>query len=220
MSIQLYNAFVDILKLPYHKNDHSTSGKREVRHEHVVADVLERQGFKPVTLAKNIKREVMKAYKKNDDPSILPDIPAGTFIVQPCGTQSYPDMAVRDFNSQFYLVECKSIEKGGTPMWNDNPASHAKGIYILGSKYYNQNTAFLGKDVFPEKMLEILERRAIEQAELDARFNAELAAADCYNRGWKANCRTQHNQAGAGANYFTHPDIKKCEQAVLEFVSQ
>jgi len=220
MGMVLKTAILDILKLPYHKNDHSTSGKREDRHEYVIADVLSKHGFKQHVLSKNIKRKDMAAFKKTEDPSVLPDIPPGSYVVQPCGSQSYPDLLVRDFDGTYYCLECKSTKTGGTPMWNDNPASHPNGIYILTAESYNRTTCFKGSDVFPSTMLEILERRAAEQAILDAKFNAELAAADCYNRGWKANCRTQHNQAGEGANYFTHPDLERCEQAVLEFVSK
>lgn len=220
MSIQLYNAFQDIRNLPYHKNDHSTSGKREDRHEYVVAESFVKHGFTQVSLSNNIKRKDIQSFKKTEDSSVLPDILPGSIVLQPCGSQSYPDILLRDFDGTYYCIECKSTKSGGTPMWNDNPASHQNGLYILSSGSYNKTTFFKGSDVFPQAMLEILEKRAIAQAELDARFNAELAAADCYNRGWKANCRLQHNQAGDGANYFTHPDIIKCEEAVLEFVKQ
>lgn len=211
MSIQLYNAFVDILKLPYHKNDHSTSGKREDKHEYIVAETLEKHGFVKTEFVTKLTKGFSKLYKNsNYDNNLWPEIPIGSLVLQPCGTQSYPDILVRDFNGEYYVLECKSSAKRPFPMWNDSAPANPNGIYIFTYKNTDSTTIFLGKDVITAEELATFKLQLEEFRQIEKKYGISAS-------GFKLNCRPQYNQKG---NLMTHPDRSKREQAVLDFVKQ
>jgi len=224
MSNELYEGMKQILKLPYFKNEHAHSGKYTQGHEQVVSKVLTHSGFKEIHRSKfpKLKKNILKKWEETEDISILnnvlPDMEEGSYILQPAGTQSFPDILLKDFGSRFVFIECKSITSGGTPMWNDN-LPKPKAIYILSSGKENATTVFLGKDVITESTINTQKEMIKKIKELVNNFKHQTSEQDIYKRGWYIKVRPQNFQEGGAAqtNYFTHPDRILCENNVLEY---
>jgi len=75
---------------------------------------------------------------------------ADFFVMQPYGSQNYPDFIVFT-KKNVYLIESKFVSgKAKKPVWNGN-LPKADGIYIFGSFYEQKVTFFLGNDVLANK---------------------------------------------------------------------
>jgi len=238
MSVELKQVFEEILKMPFFENEPSRSGKTINGHEDAISIRFEDQGFKKLNNSDypRLKKNVSEKWAKTKfDPDFIKDIsdtkwktkknttfgdmPLGSFIEQPAGTQSFPDFLVRDFDGRFIAVEAKSGKNGVHPMWNDN-LPHPGAIYILSSGKLNKTTVFNGSDVISDEMVELrneLNQKLKEVMEWGRTKSVEL---DDHNRGWDLKFRTQNFQGRGKAktNYFTHPDRETCETNVLEFV--
>ena len=145
-------------------------------------------------------------------------MPPGSYILQPANSQGFPDILVKDFNHRYISVECKSVEKNATPMWNDN-LPRPDSIYVLSSGITNSTTVFLGKDVItPEEQQLMIEQEKLV-SEIVKKYNEKMKELDKFNRGWMLRSRKQHSQGGGGlkTNYFTHTARKLCEDNVLEY---
>jgi len=210
----------------YYKNDHAQSGTVKHAHENEVAVGFRSAGFteEPKTAYPKLTGKILKTWAKGGPDTELKTVtngmPEGSFIIQPAGSQGFPDILVKDFGGKFYAVECKSA-KGTCPMWNDN-VPRPNSIYIFCSQSVNQTTVFLGRDVIDPSMYEAMEK--VKEATALA-FKAQkhiLGAADKFNRGWSLRIRWQNCQGGGAekTNYFTHKDRTKCEKNVLEFVNE
>lgn len=240
LSNKLRVAFEEILKMPYFENERARSGKTINGHEDAIAIRFEEAGL---TKLQNedyprLKKNVIKDWAKTKFDSdfiknisntkwktktniTFNDMPLGSFIEQPAGSQSFPDFLVRDFNGRFIAVEAKSGRNGVHPMWNDN-LPHPGAIYILSSGKLNETTLFNGSDVISDEMVSLREQLTEKLKEVMEWGRTQSIDLDEFNRGWDLKFRTQNFQ-GRGkdkTNYFTHPDRKKCEENVLEFVSQ
>jgi hypothetical protein len=225
MSVQFQQAIKNILAMPYFKNDSARSGVFKVGHEDAVAVRLEQAEFVRCTLKNKVKssKKILKKWAETGNSSEISvafqDMSAGSFILQPAGTQSFPDILVRDFSGSWIALECKSVSRGGTPMWNDNvPQQNA--VYVLSSGTYDQSTTvFLGKDVISKEAILILREQERAMNELAKTFAARMKLADTYNRGWIQKSRRQNFQQGGSelTNWFTHQNRNICEQNVLKF---
>lgn len=227
MSTQLYNAVQGILKMPYYKNEHAKSGHAIHGHEDAVATKLKEHGFVEILKEEfpGISKGILKVWADTGDTSKLDvvarQMPPGSYIKQPAGSQGFPDILVRDHNKRFIAIECKSVSNGGTPMWNDSlPKPYA--IYVLNSGKYNSTTVFLGNDVISAEELSMMKEQIKEIEKIVKLYEDKLSIIDKFNRGWLQKSRSQHFQYGGVTknNYFTHADKHKCEQNVLEFAKQ
>lgn len=229
MSIQFQTAIQNILNMPYFKNEHARSAKTKMGHEDAVAQQIADSGFSQFFLhqkIKNIKRLIkswVETGKTTDMSLALADMPSGSYILQPAGTQAFPDILVRDFSGAFIAVECKSVSNGTCPMWNDNvPQQNA--VYILSTGKFSEKstTVFLGSDVITTEMINLLKEQERAMIKLAESFAARMRVADTYNRGWIQKSRRQNFQQGGNSftNWFAHADRNKCEQNVLTFALQ
>jgi hypothetical protein len=217
----LHNAFVDLIGMPYFRNQAAKSGDYVPGHEEAVGKVMEKNGFKQLHANeyKFNKNQVKKWMDDNDQGPIneaLVDMPNGTFFIQPLGSQQFPDLLIKSHAGKLIALECKS-SKDGKPMWNDNlPKLNA--YYIMTSEKHNGSTMFRGKDVITPEELEFAKAETELMKARAAKFNALAKKKDVHNRGWIIYPRQQFNQAGPGSstNFFLHKEKTVCEKNVLK----
>lgn len=227
MSAQLHTAIKSILAMPYFKNQNARSGGATYGHEDAVAVEIKGAGFAelPKTTYPKLTKGLLKKWATTNDETELRKVtagmPVGTFILQPAGTQGFPDVLVKDFNDRFVAVECKSGQNGLCPMWNDN-LPKPMTVYVLASGLTNATTIFMGKDVITPAEQALMDEEEAEIAKIVKKYNQKMAAIDTFNRGWLQKSRKQHFQGGGGAktNYFTHPSRSQCEQNALDYAKQ
>lgn len=226
MAVQLHNALTSILAMPYFKNEAHKSGGASFGHEEAVGIKIAAAGFKEEqktsypTLSKSMLRKWAAGGADTDLRKALHNMPNGSFIVQPAGSQGFPDILVRDFNDRFVAIECKSGKNGQCPMWNDN-VPKPMAIYILSSGVQNATTIFMGRDVISDAEQKLMDEQEAEIAKIVKAYNTKLNAIDTFNRGWLQKSRKQHFQGGGGAktNYFTHASREACETNALMYAN-
>jgi hypothetical protein len=257
MSTQLHSALTQIIDMPYYKNDSQRSGKVSKGHEDAIALRLTDAGFSEVkTYHQNktsnipkLSKEVLNEWIETDlDSTFLlektdkeynhrhshktrrfKNMSLGSFIAQPCGSNSFPDFLIRDFDGRFILLEAKSGKKQegkdqkddattGAPMWNDNLPKHG-AIYVYSNEKNNKTTVAMGEDLIDKEVIEIRKEMDQEKALLEEKFKARIRAADKKRRGWDPRYRPQNFQSGGMefTDWFNHSDRAKCEQNVLTF---
>jgi len=225
MSKQLLKATKQILTMSYYKNDQARSGQVVHGHENAVATKLLEAGFSETNKKDYPKlgKAVLKEWARNSvDTNLriaLADMPLGSIIVQPAGSQGFPDILVRDFDDRFIGFECKSTKNGTCPMWNDSlPRPNA--VYIFNSGKYNTTTVFLGHDVITDALQSLLDKKEQEYKKIDNKYKKLVDELDIHNRGWQQKARKQHFQYGGKdkTDYFSHTKRTICEQNVLNFV--
>lgn len=226
MSGQLYSAVKNILMMPYFRNEQARSGNYNYGHEFAVAQHIKAAGFtehNKDTYPK-LKKGLLKKWAETGNDADLrratEGLPVGSYILQPAGSQGFPDILVKDFNDRFVAVECKSGKYGLCPMWNDN-LPKPNTIYVLSSGLINATTIFLGRDVMTERMLDSQLNMLKELNEIVAKYKIINAELDQFSRGWDTRFRPQNFQYGPKqkTNYFSHPDRKQCEANALEFAA-
>lgn len=225
MSVQLHSALTSILAMPYFKNENARSGGAKNGHEDAVAVKFREAGFTelPKTSYPKLTKSLLKKWASTGDDTDLREatkgMPHGSFILQPAGTQGFPDALVLDFNNRFVSIECKSGKDGLCPMWNDN-LPKPNTIYVLSSGIQNATTIFLGKDVITDAEVQMQIAFWKEQKLLEAKYSAMMKPLDTFKRGWSIKGRPQNFQGGGNTktNYFTHSDRENCEQNALNFV--
>lgn len=223
MSTQFHEAVKAILAMPYYKNEAARSGGADYGHEAAVAVRVAGAGFTEVNkdqFPKLTKAMLKKFARTCDDSEVkqaLQGLPLGSYILQPSGSQGFPDVLIHDFDSRFICLECKS-GKGKSPMWNDS-VPNPESIYVFASSSLNETTVFLGMDVLSEEERLIHDECEAEIKLVVEKYKAKSEAADKNNRGFYQDSRKQHFQAGGKkkTNYFTHTDRSKCEANTLEY---
>lgn len=258
MTQQLHTAFTSILAMPYFKNEAARSGVTINGHEDAIAIRFVSAGFTQVTpndTIPKLKKEVLNDWIEADlSPDFLlektdkelkrpkdahkikrfKNMPLGSFICQPCGSHSFPDFLVRDFDGRFVPVEAKSGSKKdegkdaklktdpitGAPMWNDNLPKHG-AIYIYSNEVVNETTVAMGNDLITKEGL-ALSKKLIEDFKIMAeKYFLLFAEADKdLQRGFYTWFRQQHFQSGGWekTDWFKHKHRNQCEANVLRFV--
>ena len=157
MSQQLHSAMTQVLGMGYWANQNARSGGATNGHEAAVADLIKQHGFTeyPKSQFPKLTKSMLKKWAKSgndaDVRAATQGMAPGGYILQPAGTQGFPDVLVLDFVNEgavprFIAIECKSGKKGLSPMWNDN-LPNPDTIYILSSGRANATTVFMGRDV-------------------------------------------------------------------------
>ena len=237
-------ALQQLLKMPYYKNAHATnenstskSGEKHL-HEKAIMDIFMKNGYTRFTVPKShgrgkarivypeLKSEIFKNWEETLDSTEIQSIceafnmPRGSIIFQPLGSQAWPDMLMLNHDGRVIPIEAKSVEKAGPPMWNDN-LPKLIGLYVLSSGSLDETTIFLGKDVITPGTIRV---RNLLTAALRAIFELYKPWAhifDAFNRGYFLTFRVQSFQQGSAdvTNYFIHRDRAKCEQSALDFAN-
>lgn len=224
MSQQLHQALVNILSMPYFRNEQARSGGANYGHEEAVAEKIRQAGFTEFKRDsfKKLKKTILKKWAESGDDTDLKEatttLTLGSFILQPAGSQNFPDILILDFDTRYIALECKSGQDGLCPMWNDNlPKQNA--IYVLSSGIKNSTTCFLGRDVITANMVESQTKMVDELKEVVLKYKSINSSLDVFNRGWDTKFRPQNFQSGGKdkTNYFEHQDRSKCEQRALEY---
>jgi hypothetical protein len=224
MSTQLHKAMLEILAMPYFKNEHAKSGKVTHGHEIAVSNKFVSNGFQLInkTNFPKLKKSLLKEFADTNNDSELRlatvGLPLGSIILQPSGSQGFPDILLYDFNNRFISIECKSGKNGECPMWNDS-IPRQESIYILSSGIKNSTTMFLGKDVISVEETLFFKKQQEYYKKIDKEFLLDIKKLDKFKRGWQLKVRPQYSQFGGQTitNYFNHVSRKQCEQNVLEF---
>lgn len=227
MSKQLHQAVQQILAMPYFKNERARSGDADYGHERAVALRIAAASFTEQDKVNypGLKKSLLKKWAETGDDTTIrraaANMPCGTYILQPAGSQGFPDILVRDFNDRFVAIECKSSSGSTVPMWNDNlPKPHA--MYVLSSGATNATTIFMGCDVMSQAMLASQEAMVRELNAIVEKYRLINSQLDQYNRGWDTKFRPQNFQNGGQVktDYFAHPDRTKCEFNALNYAAQ
>jgi hypothetical protein len=230
MSEQLSNAITLVLSMPYFRNDAVRSAENVKGHEEMVARQFSKAGFSEYDCSADFRKKgrtpfkTLKEWARTKDETnlriIARDMPLGSYALQPAGTQSYPDILVRDFNDKFHAIECKS-SKGGNIMWNDS-LPFPNGIYVFSSQKYDSTTVFMGRDVITCEELELRAEMTKKLKLLVDEYETMSRRIDKFSRGWKFNFRQQNFQSSPKErrDYFLHADRESCEKKVLEYVSE
>jgi hypothetical protein len=224
MSKQLHTAVNAILAMNYFRNEHACSSGAHFGHEEAVAERVKQAGFVEVSKAAypKLTKTLLKKWAETGDATHLSQVLAtlqnGTYILQPAGSQGFPDILVKDFSGAYVALECKSGKDGQCPMWNDN-VPKPNTIYILSSGAYNATTVFLGKDVITQETYALMAQQEAEIELIVKKYKLLLDHVDTFNRGWIQKSRKQHFQYGGNAktDYFAHADRSMCENNVLAF---
>ena len=227
MSTQLHNAIASILAMPYFKNEAHKSGGAVFGHEDAVAVKIKGAGFTEAqkTSYPKLTKGLLKKWAETGDDTALrkatDGLADGSYIVQPAGSQGFPDVLVKDFNNRFVAVECKSGKNGQCPMWNDNTPK-PQAIYVLSSGVQNATTIFMGKDVISPQEQTLMNELESKLTEVVKEYTIKLNAIDKFNRGWIQKARKQHFQGGGKdkTNYFTHATRTQCEKSALDYAKQ
>ena len=93
--------------MPYFKNEHHRSGGVSFGHEEAVALKIKDAGFTEFDKSqfKKITKGLLKKWAKTgvdtDLRTATTNLPNGSYIVQPAGSQGFPDILVKDFCGRF-----------------------------------------------------------------------------------------------------------------------
>lgn len=226
MSQQLHTAMTDILAMPYYKNDNRKSGASTDGHEEAVAVRIKDAGFVEAnkTNFPGITKSMLKKFAQDGDDTelrkVTQGLAVGSYMIQPSGSQGFPDVLVLDFNDKFVCIECKS-GKGVSPMWNDS-LPYPDTIYVFATKKTDETTIFMGRDVLSMEERELHNKFMKEVGLLVDKYRALLKPLDLFTRGWLFRARPQNFQEGGAGktNYFTHSKRKSCELLALEYARQ
>ena len=238
MTTQLHDSFKDILAMPHYANAASSGLNRLDSHELALCSVFEANGYKrieqfsmgvnkngktvklltyPKLKKKALLRAVASSNKQAELELLCGDMPPGTYVHQPAGSQSFPDFLIRDFSGTFIVVEAKS-GAGAGPVWNDS-LPKAGAVYVMSSGKHNASTVWLGEDWISTEESAIFEQLYKDIARLVTKANASLAALNTHQRGFQYYARNKHQQAGSQeyTDPFQHPRRAECEAHVLTF---
>jgi len=221
MSTQFRTAVSNIKAMLYFKNEHHSSLGAKFAHDDAVCVHLKEAGFTEVSaelFPKTKKTKVLRAWAKNGDATelkrVFANMPFGSFIVQPGGSQCTPDILIRDWCGRFVGMELKSA-KGCSPTYNDNtPKDHF--LYVFCSEKVNATTIYMGRDVVTvEQNILISEYKAgltKHTLEYKAKFDA-LNSRHKFKPGYRPKIEDS-------TNYFTHEDRETCETNALMYANE
>lgn len=142
------------------------------------------------------------------------------YIIQPCGTQNYPDFMVFD-EDRIISIEVKySRKKQKKPVWNSG-LPRPNGVYIFGSFGCRDITFFKGSDVLTLDEIRKLHQFFEEAKKSERAFNKSEMQNQTY--GFKAYIRKAFDQSKtpnreAIPDYFNNPNRQSLENKVLSYV--
>ena len=150
-----------------------------------------------------------------------------SYLIQPYGSQEYPDFLVFT-NNHILPIELKYSKKSATkPMWNGNLPKH-NGIYVLASNGKKDVTFFTGNDVLEheerKELVKFWENKRQESDEHTSYLKDKTESGDYkFSRGFNIYIRETYSQSAsinseAQLNYFTANDREEIEDSVISFM--
>lgn len=225
--IQLLNG---IKAMPYFKNYAAASGAVHniASHEKAFEILMTDNGlteWKPIEKpnSETIWNWINTSYKNisQENPIIFETVmPDYSYLSQPCGTHDSPDFIIKLDELKFIGIECKSADKGYTPMYNSGGIKQPL-IYVFCSKKTNSTTMYCGKDIMTLEQQNLLDELIEKQRIIEKEYNEKLKECDVNHRGISYYTRPMIQQSGGAeyTNYFAHRNREKCEQNVFEHVN-
>jgi hypothetical protein len=212
----LQQVFGEFLKMSYFKNAAAASGAlhTHANHEDALKEVLVKGGFVAWTPAKSLKK------KNATSSTFAEDMPAGSFVEQPFGSQSAPDFFVKTWNNRMVPLEAKSSATYA-PTYNSGGVK-ADYFYVFCSQKTNKTTIFKGDSIIHAQQQEVLDNYIAEEKSRVDVLNEKLKALDVTGRGISYYARPMICQSGGAklTNYFTHEKRNQTEQHTLDVIKE
>ena len=229
LMIQLLNG---IKAMPYFKNYAAASGAVHniASHEKALEILMTDNGLTewiPVEKpnSETVWNWINTSYQNTiqENPVLIKTVipmPDYSYVSQPCGTHDSPDFIIKLDDFIFIGIECKSVDKGYTPMYNSGGIKQPL-IYVFCSKKTNSTTMYCGKDIMTLEQQKLLDELIEKQRIIEKEYNEKLRECDVNHRGISYYTRPMIQQSGGAeyTNYFTHRNREKCEQNVYEYVN-
>jgi len=205
----------DIKSLPYFKNHSAVSGKVHniASHEDAVEDLFLSHGMTKSETTKISKKERDMWLADNESCQTLKE---GEYISQPCGTHNSPDFIIKK-DGKLLFLECKSAN-GATPMYNSGIPKDGY-IYIFCSKKHDETTVYLGEDVCPPDVQQLLHDHIKKQREQDEKLNKKIRELNHYGIEYYTRPMIQHKGGAAKTDYFVNENRNQNEKNVERFVN-
>lgn len=162
-------------------------------------------------LIKN-KDKIVSGYSFQEELNIS-DEQNNTFISQPFGSQSFPDIIVF-CEKKMFIIELKKVETGKyISMWNGSlPKKNV--IYIMYRKNDLKKTFFLGQELINESqynlIMEFTERQRKETEAAKSQLLSEKNFFPWFRQAFHRN--------GKGINDFSEELTKSREESVINFL--
>jgi hypothetical protein len=162
-------------------------------------------------LIKN-KDKIVSGYSFQEELNIS-DEQNNTFISQPFGSQSFPDIIVF-CEKKMFIIELKKVETGKyISMWNGSlPKKNV--IYIMYRKNDLKKTFFLGQELINESqynlIIEFTERQRKETEAAKSQLLSEKNFFPWFRQAFHRN--------GKGINDFSEELTKSREESVINFL--
>ena len=144
------------------------------------------------------------------------------FMVQPNGSQNYPDFLVFE-DQKLVCIEVKfNVNKTGKPVWNSG-LPRPNGIYVLGSYPRKDVTFFVGIDVVSmQDTKELHDFFDGELSEYKERFNASNWKNQPY--GFSVYIRktfeqNKKNNPSAIVDFYSNPNRLELEENVFRLLA-
>lgn len=151
-----------------------------------------------------------------ENENFLNDMPVGTFIEQPFGSQQAPDFFVKGPCSNRIALEAKS-SKENYPQYNSGGIK-LNYYYVFCSEKTNQSTIFQGCDIVTPEQDRMIAKYTEECRARDIEFNKKLSEIDSHGRGVQWYTRPMITQKGGKekTDYFSHTNRECIEKRVLD----
>jgi len=141
-----------------------------------------------------------------------------TFIYQPYGSQSFPDLIVFT-DKKVVPIEIKfSTRNQSKPFWNGH-VPRASSFYIFGSYGRGDITFFCGNDVINPDHRRALFKFFDDITQMEDKIRENIPSLDKTNRGFTPYVRMAFGQKKhhreVNMSFFTHPERKNTEDKAI-----
>lgn len=210
----IVNALKEFITMPYYKNATAAT-----KHEEEISKVLCKHGFIKWIAGKKLNRK--ETMKWVTQPELCKEMPAGSYIEQPFGTQNSPDYIVKIHEGFILPIEAKSSETSYSPTYNSGGVKQ-EYLYVFCSKKTDATTIFMGNSIITETQQRLIDEHIQRQRIADEELNKMLSEKDTLNRGIAYYTRPMIIQQGGKlkTDYFSHLARKNTEESTIQYVSE
>ena len=149
-----------------------------------------------------------------DDPRVF--IPDNSFVPQPFGSQKSPDFIVK-VRRRVFFVEMKSAA-GASPVFNSGLPTN-NFIYLFTSGIHNRTMCFMGQDVLPQDLCNLMIETRRECTKLVESYNERMLKDPRNLFGLNFYVRPMHRLAiGDLFKKLDAYQLKELEESVFAFI--